>query len=110
MPIQPSIKRTTGIILLTMLATLAVALIAFNFKGNETNVERRIERIHALGDAGFMKELGVMLEPSFEGGTEWRAFINDIKFSPAMLADIRAAKTSITFETYIYWSGAIGKQ
>ena len=27
-----------------------------------------------------------------------------------MLAGIRAAKTTITFETYIYWSGAIGRE
>lgn len=110
MPIQQSTKRTIGIILLTMVSTLAAALIAFNFKGNETNVERRIERIHALGDAGFMKELGVMLGPPFVSGNRSQAYINGDEIFPAMLADIRSAQSSITFETYIYWSGAIGKQ
>ncbi len=110
MPIQQPIKRTIGIILLTMLATLAVVLIAFNFKGNETNVERRIDRIHALSDAGFMNELGVMLGPPFVGGNRAQALINGDQIFPAMLADIRSAQASITFETYIYWSGAIGQQ
>ena len=27
-----------------------------------------------------------------------------------MLAAIRAAKSTITFETYIYWSGSIGRE
>src|SRR3990167_9134251 len=110
MPIQQTTKRTIGIILLTMISTLAVALIAFNFKGNETNVERRIDRIHALSDAGFMKELGVMLGPPFVGGNRAQALINGDEIFPAMLADIRSAQASITFETYIYWSGAIGQQ
>ncbi|MDO9003749.1 MAG: phospholipase D-like domain-containing protein [Aquabacterium sp.] len=110
MPIQPPIQRTVGIILLTVLSTLAVVLIAFNFKGNETNVERRIDRIHALSDAGFMKELGVMLGPPFVGGNRAQALINGDEIFPAMLADIRSAQASITFETYIYWSGAIGQQ
>ena len=110
MPIQQTTKRTIGIILLTMLATLAVVLIAINFKGNETNVERRIDRIHALSDAGFMNELGVMLGPAFVGGNRAQALINGDQIFPAMLADIRSAQVSITFETYIYWSGAIGQQ
>lgn len=110
MPIQQTTKRTIGIILLTMLATLAVVLIAINFKGNETNVERRIDRIHALSDAGFMNELGVMLGPPFVGGNRAQALINGDQIFPAMLADIRSAQVSITFETYIYWSGAIGQQ
>lgn len=93
-----------------MISTLALALIAFNFKGNETNVERRIDRIHALSDAGFMKELGVMLGPPFVGGNRAQALINGDEIFPAMLADIRSAQASITFETYIYWSGAIGQQ
>ena len=110
MSIQQTTKRTIGIILLTMLATLAVVLIAINFKGNETNVERRIDRIHALSDAGFMNELGVMLGPPFVGGNRAQALINGDQIFPAMLADIRSAQVSITFETYIYWSGAIGQQ
>jgi cardiolipin synthase A/B len=36
--------------------------------------------------------------------------VNGDRIFPAMLAAIRAAKSSITFETYIYWSGAIGRE
>ena len=35
---------------------------------------------------------------------------NGDQIFPAMLAAIRSAQTSITFETYIYWSGDIGRE
>ena len=35
--------------------------------------------------------------------------LNGDEIFPAMLGAIRAAKFTITFETYIYWSGEIGK-
>ena len=39
-----------------------------------------------------------------------RALLNGEQIFPPMLAAIRSAKQSITFETCIYWSGDIGKE
>jgi cardiolipin synthase len=38
-----------------------------------------------------------------------RALLNGDEIFPPMLAAIRSAKVSINFETYIYWSGDIGR-
>jgi glycine/D-amino acid oxidase-like deaminating enzyme len=38
------------------------------------------------------------------------ALQNGAEIFPAMLAAIRSARHSVTFETYIYWSGTIGKE
>ena len=36
--------------------------------------------------------------------------VNGNRIFPAMLEAIRAAKRSITFETFIYWTGKIGRE
>ena len=91
------------------LLTLAGGLLAVNFMGGEKKIERRIERQFAVADPRFRHELGVMLGPPFLDGAAYRALHNGDQIFPAMLAAIRSAKTSITFETYIYWSGDIGR-
>ena len=95
-------------------AASALALIGgvlvSNFIGGEKKIERNIERLYALDDPRFMNELGVLLGPPFLNGTRTRALLNGDQIFPPMLAAIRAAKTSITFETYIYWSGEIGRE
>ncbi len=88
---------------------LFAGLLVSNFVGGETKIERRIERLYALDDPRFMHELGVLLGPPFMEGTKARALLNGDEIFPSMLAAIRGAKVSITFETYIYWSGDIGR-
>ena len=47
--------------------------------------------------------------PVFQGG-EVTLLQNGDGFYPSMLEAIRGARSTITFETYIYWSGEIGEQ
>ena len=51
-----------------------------------------------------------MLGPSITSGNHVTALQNGDEIFPAMLEAILAASTSITFETYIYWSGKIGQE
>jgi cardiolipin synthase A/B len=94
-----------GVAILCLFAGLLVS----NFVGGEKKIERRIERLYGLDDPRFMHELGVLLGPPFLQGTKVRALLNGDEIFPPMLAAIRGAKVSITFETYIYWSGDIGR-
>ncbi len=89
--------------------SLVAGLLVSNFIGGESKIERRIERLYTLDDPRFTHELGVLLGPPFLQGTQARALLNGDEIFPPMLAAIRAAKSSITFETYIYWSGDIGR-
>lgn len=104
-------KLPRRVLLVTGAASVAViaALLVSNFMGGETKIERRIERIYALDDHGFTNELGVLLGPPFLTGNKVSALLNGDQIFPPMLAAIRGAKVSITFETYIYWSGDIGQ-
>ena len=92
---------------ITTLCFVAGLLIS-NFAIGEQKIERPIERLYSLDDPRFMHELGVLLGPPFLSGTKVRALLNGDEIFPPMLAGIRDARVSITFETYIYWSGAIG--
>jgi cardiolipin synthase len=85
-----------------LLVALAGLLIVNGRGGGETQVERHIERVHALSDVAFARELGVLLGPPFLDGNQVTALLNGDQIFPAMLAAIRSAQTSITFETYIH--------
>ena len=103
-------RRTFWIVIGTALLTVAAVLLAVNFMSGEKKIERRIERLTSLDDARFAHELGVLLGPPFLPGNRHQVLRNGDEIFPAMLAAIRSAKTSITFETYIYWSGDIGRE
>ncbi len=83
---------------------------ASNLMGGEKKIERRIERLYTLDDPRFIHELGVLLGPPFLEGNRHQLLRNGDEFFPSMLKAIRGARTSINFETYIYWSGDIGRE
>ena len=89
--------------------TLAATLLVMNFKPGEKRIERRIERFYSTGDPRFARELSVLLGPPLVGGNRVQVLRNGDEIFPPMLAAIRAAQHSVNFESYIYWSGAIGK-
>ena len=93
-----------------VLLTIAGVLLAINFTGGEKKIQRRIERSYALDDPRFAHELGALLGPPFVRGNRPKVLRNGDEIFPAMLAAIRGSRTSITFETYIYWSGDIGRE
>jgi cardiolipin synthase len=73
-------------------------------------LERRVEHDYDIHDVQFRREMGVLLGPGITGGNRVQALNNGDEIFPAMLADIRAARRSVNFETYIYWSGAVGRE
>jgi cardiolipin synthase len=78
--------------------------------GAEKRIQRRLERLYPLDDPLFRHELGVLLGPPLLPGNHVEELRNGDGFFPPMLDAIRSAQRSITFETYIYWSGDIGKE
>ena len=91
-------------------ALIGAVLLALNLMGGEKRIEHHIERQYDLHDPRFSHELGVLLGPPFLAGNRHTALHNGDLIFPAMLAAIRGAQTTITFETYIYWAGAIGSE
>lgn len=100
----------TWVIVITVLVTTIVVVIGMNFATSEKHIERRIEHNYTIDDPQFQREMSVLLGPGILPGNQIEAFNNGHEIFPAMLTAIRAAQTSITFETYIYWSGEIGDE
>ena len=104
---SPKGRLTT--IVLTAVLTLAATLLVLNFTGGEKKIDEQIVREYALDDPQFQRALGVLLGPPITEGNRFEALHNGDRIFPPMLAAIRGATQSVTFETYIYWSGDIGR-
>ncbi|SIR02284.1 phospholipase D-like domain-containing protein [Solilutibacter tolerans] len=95
---------------ITALVTLIVIVLAMNFATPEKTLERKIEHRYTVDDPQFEREMGAMLGPSVLQGNEVQDLENGVEIFPAMLEAIQGAQRNINFETYIYWSGTVGKQ
>ena len=73
-------------------------------------VEHPIPRLYGTEDAQFSRTMGTLLGTGILDGNRVEALLNGDEIFPAMLQAIRSAKTTITFETFIYWSGSIGSE
>ena len=92
------------------LVAALVTVLALNFVSGEKRVERKLEHGHAVGHPQFQRELGTLLGPPILAGNRVTNLENGIEIFPAMLDAIRQAQRTVNFETYIYWSGEIGRE
>ena len=102
-------KRFALVIAATFFLTLLGVLLVANFSSGETNVSRELPRLYATQDPQFRRAIGTLLGPPLLGGNRAQELLNGDQIFPDMLAAIHNAQHSITFETYIYWSGDIGR-
>ena len=110
-PAAPRRHRSTlRTVLLTALATGALVLLALNFTAGEKKVQQQLPRLYSTAHPQFERALGSLLGPTIVGGNAVTELLNGDQIFPPMLAAIKSAQKSVTFETYIYWSGDIGKQ
>jgi hypothetical protein len=82
-------------------------LLGLNLKGGEKFIEQSIVRLYDAQDRQFDRAMGVLLGTAIVEGNRVDVLLNGDEIFPSMLAAIRGAQTSITFESYIYWSGTI---
>ncbi len=101
-------KRIVLAALLGAFAAALLTVLALNFVSAEKEIERSLTHHYGVGDPQFLRELGTMLGPSIVDGNAVQNLENGVEIFPAMLAAIRGAERTITFESYIYWSGQIG--
>jgi cardiolipin synthase len=90
--------------------TLITVFLVLNFLPNEKQIEQQLVRKYDVEDPQFRRSMGVLLGPPILEGNKVEALQNGDQIFPAMLAAIRSAQRTITFETYIYWSETIGKE
>ncbi|WP_374001039.1 phosphatidylserine/phosphatidylglycerophosphate/cardiolipin synthase family protein [Massilia sp. CFBP 13647] len=101
-------KVTVSIV--TSILTLIAGFLALNFMPSEKQIETQLVRQYDAHDAQFRRSMGVLLGPPIIEGNKVETLLNGDQIFPAMLAAIRGAQKTITFETYIYWSETIGEE
>ena len=104
------ISSKLGLVILTALTTLVLVLVYVNLSGAEKKIEQQLPRLYESDDAEFRRSLSALLGPQLVEGNQVDTLVNGDQIFPAMLSAIRSARHTITFETYIYWSGAIGQE
>ena len=90
--------------------TIVGVLVAVNLSSGEKRIQQVVKGGYAVEDPRFLHVVGVLLGPPVVGGNRYRVLRNGDEIFPAMLDAIAGAKRSISFETYIYWSGQIGRR
>jgi len=100
--------RTYLLAILVAITTLAAVLLVLNFSIGERKLHQRLDRLYGSSSPQFERAMGSLLGPGIVGGSKVEELLNGDQIFPSMLKAISTAQRSITFETYIYWSGDIG--
>jgi len=96
-------------VVLAVVVTALIVLVLLNLSSGEKKISKRIAPIYAVTDPQFQRSMGSLLGPSLAHGNRVVGLRNGREIFPAMLDAIRQARRTICFETYIYWSGEIGR-
>jgi cardiolipin synthase len=98
------------IALISSIVTLIAGFLLLNFMPSEKKIEQQLVRKYDVDDPQFRRSMDVLLGPPIVDGNKVEVLLNGDQIFPSMLAAIRGAQRTITFETYIYWSETIGKE
>ncbi len=97
-------------IAVTAVVTAAVTTFARNFISGEKKIRHRIAQRYGISNPQFERSMSQLLGPPILENNLVLPLRNGVEIFPAMLAAIAAAERSITFETFVYWTGAIAQK
>ena len=106
---QSKTKMLLGIAI-TVGLTFLVTILFLNLRAGEKQIRYELTHRFAVSDPQFIRSMNHLLGPGILAGNRIKALQNGDEIFPAMLEAIRGARETITFETYIYWSGDIGRK
>jgi cardiolipin synthase len=101
---------TLVLVIATVACTLGMTLLVLNLSAGDKHIKYQIRTRYSVRDPQFRNVMGQLLGPPLVEGNRVTGLLNGDEIFPAMLEAIREAKKTICLETYIYWSGSIGKE
>jgi cardiolipin synthase A/B len=84
-------------------------LIVLNLMPDRRELRAAVRPGMPTSDPAFFRSMAGLYGSNLLGGNRIETLLNGDRIFPAMLHEIRAARVSINFETYIYWSGDIAR-
>jgi len=90
--------------------TAVASFLLFNLTTGEKKITHPVQHHYDVSQPQFLRTMGVLLGPSLVEGNRVDTLLNGDQIFSSMLEAIRSASKTITFETYIYWSGEIGRE
>jgi cardiolipin synthase len=103
---QPLRVSTPWIIIALLLVGAGVLF----YESSAKIIQLPISNPVSVTDPLFRESFGPLLGAEFSGGNTVQPLLNGREIFPAMLAEIRQAKKSITLESYIWSSGRVSDQ
>ncbi len=97
-------------IIVASLVTAVVGFFVVNLAPSERRIAVAISSVDGARSATFARAMGTIFGPPVVEGNRVTPLENGAQIFPSMLDAIRGARRSITFETYIYWSGKVGME
>jgi cardiolipin synthase len=102
--------RTVVTVVAAVIVTVFVTLLVQSLTLGEKKIERKIEPLYPITSPQFLRSMGALLGPALRPGNTVEDLQNGDQIFPSMLEAIRSARRTVSFETYIYWSGVIGRR
>lgn len=93
-----------------VVATLAATVLYLNLSSGDPGIGHPVEPLYGVGEPQFLRVMGHLLGPPLVAGNRIVNLENGDEIFPAMLDAIAGAERSITFETFVYWSGEIAER
>ena len=91
-------------------AMAALVILVLNLSTGEKKVTKAMPGHYAVSDPQFLRTMGSLFGPAMVDGNHAEDFQNGDEIFAAMLGAIHNARVSVCLESYIYWSGEIGKE
>mgnify|MGYP000848078563 CR=1 FL=1 len=102
-----SLKRIVAYLAAAVVGAVA-ALLIVNLTPEAAVVRQVVPHTFKASDPNFMRSMGAYSNGTVSGGNAVQTLVNGDEIFPSMLAEISGARSTINFETYIYWSGKTG--
>ena len=97
-------------VVITLVATSFLTILILNLISGEKQIRFQVQHRFAADSPEFARTMSRLLGPDLLCGNRVTPLQNGDEIFPAMLSAIRGAHKTIVFETYIYWTGEIGKE
>ncbi len=96
--------------LLSVVAGVVGCLVVGNLMPEPQDLKQPLPHHLASSDQQLKTSMNALFGSNYIAGNKVDTLVNGIQIFPAMLRSIREARQTISFETYIYWRGAIAEE